>query len=411
VLSHSRILYITYDGLLEPLGRSQVIPLVQGLGRRDLAVEVLSFEKPQDLKELDAVAQTRRALEEAGVAWHPLSYHAWPSLPATGYDIWRGTRAIRRFIRVTRGDVILHARSYVAASMGLRGRERLQPRRLGWGPRPKLIFDMRGFWVDERIEAGLWKPESTVVRLVRRTEGKLLREADWLVHLTWAGMKNVKRLSPKLELPPSSVIPTMVDMDRFRPAEDRSALRHKLGLGDGPVIIHTGTLSGWYLGSETFRLGKSLVEKTGGSLVVLTREEGLAKELARKEKVSVHIRSVPHEDVPQWLAGADVGLSLVRPGFSKTASAPTKIGEYLAAGLVVVGSRGVGDLEEHFAGSQVALAVDPYQDPEVLVPQVLAALARPGRVAEARALAARYYDLGRAIDGYRAIYGKLGVAQ
>lgn len=408
-MSRGRILYLSYDGLLEPLGSSQVVPVVRGLAGAGLALEVLSFEKPGDLAMSESVARTREVLDDAGVAWHPLPYHARPSLPATGYDIWQGTRQIRRFLRRGEGKVVLHARSYVAALMGLQGLRRYRRGRPGQGIPPRLLFDMRGFWVDERLEAGRWRAGTAVVKLARRTEARLLHQADWVVHLTRAGLENVEQLAPGVELPPSSVIPTAVDMERFRPAGDPAALRGALGLGDGPVIIHTGTLSGWYLGTETFRLGKSLMEKTGGSFVVLTREVELAEALSRKERVRVCIRSVPHGEVPRWLGAADVGLCLVRPGFAKTASAPTKIGEYLAAGLVVVGTRGVGDLDAHFSGSPVALAVDPRQDPDTMVPWIMEALARKDRVAEARELAARYYDLEQAIEGYRRIYEVLGV--
>src|SRR5690554_665930 len=45
-------------------------------------------------------------------------------------------------------------------------------------------------------------------------------------------------------------------------------------------------------------------------------------------------------DLPRWLALADVGLALYRPGLSNVARFPTKLGEYLAAGLPVVLSAG-----------------------------------------------------------------------
>ena len=42
----ARVLYISYDGLLDPLGQSQVVPYVRELARRGVALTVISFEKP-----------------------------------------------------------------------------------------------------------------------------------------------------------------------------------------------------------------------------------------------------------------------------------------------------------------------------------------------------------------------------
>ena len=44
----SRILFISFDGLLEPLGQSQILPYLRGLATRGVAITVLSFEKAAD---------------------------------------------------------------------------------------------------------------------------------------------------------------------------------------------------------------------------------------------------------------------------------------------------------------------------------------------------------------------------
>jgi len=175
------------------------------------------------------------------------------------------------------------------------------------------------------------------------------------------------------------------------------------------VIIHIGTLSGWSLGEQTFKIGEAFIRRTGGEFVVMTRELELAEDLARRVGVAPRILSAPYHEVPQWLAASDVGLSLVRPGFSKTASAPTKVGEYLACGLAVVSTRGVGDLDAHFESSPVACTIDPDEDPDRVVEWIEKVLALPDREGSARALAERYYDLGAGIEAYASVYRGLGV--
>jgi glycosyltransferase involved in cell wall biosynthesis len=399
-----RALYITYDGLLEPLGASQVLPLVEGLAGLGVPMEVISFEKPMDLSRTEEIGAIRSRLGEAGVSWVSLSYHAKPSIPATGLDFLNGSRLVRKKALEAPGALLVHGRGYLPTLMGMVGL-RLAGVRGG-----RLLFDMRGFWVDERVEAGWWGPSSLVVSLARRAEKTLLARADHIVHLSEAGRDGVSYLAPGVAVTNGTVIPTLVDLDRFRPVRERRALRRALGLASGVVLIHAGTLSGWYRGEETFLLAKALVDRTGGEFVVLTREVEYAEGLARRVGLKAMIKTVPHREVPRWLQASDIGLALVRSGFSKTASVPTKIGEYLASGLVTVTSRGIGDLQDQFGDTATALALAPDTPVEEMVERVMRGLGTTRRMERSRDLARRHFDLGKGIQSYASVYRDLGLA-
>ena len=45
-----KVLYITYDGLADPLGQSQILPYIKGLSSKELQFTILSFEKEKSLK-------------------------------------------------------------------------------------------------------------------------------------------------------------------------------------------------------------------------------------------------------------------------------------------------------------------------------------------------------------------------
>jgi len=66
----------------------------------------------------------------------------------------------------------------------------------------------------------------------------------------------------------------------------------------------------------------------------------------------VAIGSVPAEALPAKLAGSQAGLSFRKPGLSALAASPTKVGEYLAAGLPVIASPGVGDTDALLTGHE-----------------------------------------------------------
>src|SRR5690242_21308010 len=80
--SSSGVLYVSYDGMLEPLGESQVLGYLERLvATRPIAL--LSFEKPADLSDGARVAAMRQRLDARGVDWIPLQYHKSPAIAST----------------------------------------------------------------------------------------------------------------------------------------------------------------------------------------------------------------------------------------------------------------------------------------------------------------------------------------
>ena len=82
------ILYISYDGLLEPLGESQVLSYIESLSSK-FDIDIISFEKASDLK-TEKKEILKRTLEEKEIKWHCLKYHSRPSIIATMFDLISG---------------------------------------------------------------------------------------------------------------------------------------------------------------------------------------------------------------------------------------------------------------------------------------------------------------------------------
>ena len=66
------VLYLTYDGLTDSLGRSQVLPYILGLQKAGHNFTIVSFEKKGAFKKDRANIQ--RIIDDAGIKWIPLSY-------------------------------------------------------------------------------------------------------------------------------------------------------------------------------------------------------------------------------------------------------------------------------------------------------------------------------------------------
>ena len=248
----ARSLYICYFGVRQPLVQTQVVPYLRELVKGGHEMELLTFE-PEDLgDEADAI---REALRADGIEWHRLRYHKRPSVPATLFDIANGARFIRKLAN-RKKFYILHCRSHVPMMMAAIARK-------GIRHRPKLLFDIRGFFPEEYVDAGVWPEGGAIYRNVKRAEAWLMKEADAFVVLTEAA-RNV--IAPEsvgsgitADGKPIEVIPCCVDFER-RFTGDRDELRKKfrseLGIDGRFTVIHVGALGGLYLTDEMVELLK-----------------------------------------------------------------------------------------------------------------------------------------------------------
>lgn len=392
------VLYVTYDGLLEALGSSQVLPYVRALRARGFSIGVLSYEKPDDLGNAGRVARLEGELAGLSVPWMRLRYHRRPPLPATLWDVVAGWRRVRSWARgLPEGTpALIHARGYVAGLVGLAAKS----------AGASLLFDMRGFWVDERIAGGYWHPGGVSARVGRWMERILLDRSDELVLLAKRGRARLAELAPGGRVPTWSVVPTCVDLARFTPPDEVARARAEVGLHRPPVVIHTGTLTGWYDGRLTMAAGKAFVERTGGSFVVLTRDVEAARRHAAEVGVDPIIRTVEFQEVPRWLQASDAGLALPRTSASKDASFPTKVGEYLACGLAVLATP-VGDVADLADDAVLGLLDEARLDEGVS--WLLRAATAPDRARRARVLAEERLSVERGADALEAAYRRLGV--
>src|SRR5262245_34401358 len=93
-LEGRRVLFISYNGMLDPLGQSQVLPYLRELAKRGVRFTLLSFERDKAFTPAGVTQcrQLREKLKTEGIEWHWLRYHQRLSIPATIYDVLAGIR-------------------------------------------------------------------------------------------------------------------------------------------------------------------------------------------------------------------------------------------------------------------------------------------------------------------------------
>ena len=397
-------LFITYDGLTDPLGRSQILPYLIGLSARGHRITILSCDKADKLK-ADGAA-VKAICDAAGIAWCALPYHRKPPILGPAYNLLALRRAAMALHRQSRFDLV-HCRGYIPAIVGLSLK-----RRFG----PKLLFDMRGFWAEERTEGGSWDQRKPVFRAVygffKRREAELLGEADQVISLT-RNAKLEMETRPVLagRTDAISVIPCCVDFEHFplASAELRSQARERLGIAqDRHVLAYLGSLGGNYMLGEMLDFFTAYRARFSDALFLfITRDEPSMIEAAAAEKglgaADILVRPASRAEVPVFLSAADAGIAFKQPNFSAKACSPTKLGEMLAVGIPVIANKGVGDVEEILDDVGPGLTVERF-DREALTQ----AVERLGRIGisskEIRAKALKWFDLEEGVARYDRIY-------
>ncbi len=344
-----RCLYICYLSLDDPLVHSQVVAYLEGLSARGHTVHLLTFDTPLTSERREAL---RRDLEGRGITWHSRRYHKRPSLPATLYDATAGALAALRIMRRHRLDTV-HARNHVPAAMAL-----IVKRLSGC----RMIFDLRGLMAEEYVDAGNWKAGGVPYRLTGRVQRAAIRRADGMVMLTDAVRRHLFDGTQDGAL--REVIPCCADVASLNggtPAREAD-VRAELGAGERPIMIYVGKFTGWYLEAEMvdfFAAARKLEPELLFLVLSQSSPEIIERDFARAGIPPADYRVTRSQpaQVGRYLGVAEFGISFVRPCFSKISSSPTKVGEYLAAGLPVVSTAGIGDVDELLEGNRVGVLV------------------------------------------------------
>lgn len=362
-LKGKRVLFISYNGMLDPLGQNQVIPYLRELSREGVHFTLLSFERAPAFEFEGAAkcAELRRQLAAENIDWHWLRYHQKPSLPATVYDVMAGVRYARLLVKRNRIEMV-HARSHIPATIGLALKK-------SYGL--KLIFDIRGLMAEEYLDAGHWRKGSIPHRLTKTMESRVLEAADGVVTLTeriWPIIKEWKGLRGREVI--HEVVPCCADLKLFRfRQEDRDYRRKELDVGERFVLVYSGSIDGWYLTPEMADFFGALTRKRSDAHCLwLTpskhqRIDTLMKERGIEPSRYTVLAAAP-QDVPSYLSASDAGLAFIKPCFSKLASSPTKNGEYLACGLPLIINAGIGDSDVLITQEGVGALVSEFTESE-----------------------------------------------
>lgn len=327
-----RALYVSHNGMLEALGQSQVLPYLRGLARRDIEIDLISYELPEATD--DAIEALRVRLSREGLRWHPMRRARDPRLRIKVEEAGKGVLDAVMIAARRRPDII-HGRSYLPTAIADAVTKLV--------PRAKLVFDCRGMLGDEYVDSGYWTTDRIEYRLLKRYEKRAFRRAEGVVVLTEALRRWVQGSGLLGSRTQIETIPCCVDFERFRfDAAGRARVRAELGIEGRLVIAYAGSLGGLYREADLARFIAVAKRRTDRpfTFLLLTRSDsdGLVESLKAGglSTDEIRVRAVAPSEMPAYLSAADAGTAFGTTCFARMGCSPTKLAEYLACGLPAV---------------------------------------------------------------------------
>jgi len=394
--------------MTDTLGQSQVIPYLIGLSKSGYSITLISCEKPASYQRNSALISS--LLKENNIDWHPLFYTKKPPVLSTLWDMFKMNRKIRQ-LHLDKDFKVVHCRSYITSLLGEKFCKKNNI---------PFVFDMRGFWADERVEGTIWNLKNPIFKWIynyfKRKELDFVNTAAAIVSLTHAGKREIQswKILPS-QKHKITVIPCSADFDLFVPATalQRKKARANAGIDESDfVIAYLGSIGTWYLLDEMLDFFSICLKQNPQSkFYVLTGDS--KQELYAKAKSkgipenSLMVEFAERKQVPEKLAAADWGISFIKPSFSKTASSPTKMGEMLAMGIPLIVNGNVGDVQEIIEQVGGGLCIM-----ELNHASYIEAIEKMGKYDsndrnKIRMKSKEIYHLQKAIDSYVSIYNSI----
>lgn len=381
-------LYISFDGLSDPLGQSQIIPYLEKI-KLSNSVKVFTMEK----KKLKKNYFINKKIKCHNITF---SYSQNKFKKIINY-----INFFFFIVKLTTGYKIniIHCRGFLPALYGSI---------IAKFKKSKIIYDMRGFWIDEKVDNGSLNKNTIMGRIVfiylKKIENYIIRNSNVIVVLTDKAKKHIiKNFNRKNHI---FVIPCSVDYEKFNYLnfKKKNNFKKKLGLyQNGKTIIYIGSYGKYYMTQEMLKIFKYFKRKLKNfNFLVVTNQKSLFKKDYRKHK-EIKIINSNWNKIPNYLSIADISFCLIKPTFAKIASTPTKASESLSMGVPIITNKKIGDYEQIIKKEKIGCLLDINDINNNKNHLKIKSLLKFSRKV-VRSRSQKYFDINSAVKKYNKIY-------
>jgi glycosyltransferase involved in cell wall biosynthesis len=396
-------LYITFDGLCDPLGRSQILPYLNGIAAKGYSIHIISCEKKERLAK--GKQEIKDLLSKNNISWDHVLYDEEGGF-FSRFTYLRKLASLAAKLNAKKKFQLVHCRSYLPALIGLEMKARKNV---------PFVFDMRGLWADERMDGDIWKKKNFLHRIAfnyfKKKEKEFLKSADAVVSLTRAGLDHLSELFPEYQLAKKTrIIPCCTDLSMFDPASVSKPKENFFEPSDH-VLIYSGSIGTWYLTREMIDCVLEWRKKIPDlKLLVLTRDipalQNILSTYTAEQNSIVKYTSASYQEIPTYLSLAKAAIFFIKPAPSKIASSPTKMAECWAMNLPIISNAGIGDSDHYFKQHAGGVLLHSFTTAEQqrACTEYLQLLEKN---IDYRKIAAEHFNVKNAIDTYTSIYKDL----
>lgn len=401
------VCYLSFDGMTDPLGQSQVIPYLIKLSEKGFKFHIVSVEKEDMMNQKGEMI--RNLLKQHSIEWTTIPYSNKIPFVSTMFTLKKVYKIAIGVFSKNKFDLI-HFRGYTLGNT---------VRKLKRKTKIPVIFDMRSFLPDERVLGGMWNLKNPlhycIYKYFKFLEGRFYTEFERTISQTYLGANVIKGWGYDEKIAKVEVVPCCADLKLFDfDADSQSILSIKADLdinAEDFVLGYVGSIGTWYCLDDMMRFFKVILEeKPSAKFVFLSPvDPSVVFNSATKEGVdpgNIRVKFIERKNMPSYIKVFNWSVFFIKPGVGKAASCPVKHGELMGMGVPVVANGKVGDIDLIVGKEGSGLIVENFDNDvykEVLSQMDTFNLSN----SEIRRIGQKYYDLDMGVSSYYRIYNDL----
>lgn len=375
-----KILYITYDSLNDPISKSQVKPLLNNLSK-NYKVFLISFEKKNNNEKIEYVN-----------IWKQFKYqNSKFSKFLLIFKCFIFTLTLVKKYKIE----IIHCRSYIPGIIGYYVKKLTGV---------KYIFDIRGFWFDEKKDAKLIS--LILFKMLKLFEKKFYMSADFVITLS---KKSIKHINQNFKVKKSKLehVTCFTNLNKFT--------KNSKKLSKEVIFGYVGNVGLSYDFKKVLLFLKvyNKFNKNWKLIFInnyLNKKEklNLFKNFPLKNKIKIY--SSEYKNINFMYKKINYGIYFLKNDFSKIASCPTKLGEMLGSGIPVITNGQIGDIDFFLTGNRkCGLIINKISDMKLAKLSKVLANKKNYYSMKRNAvyIAKRYFEQNKILLTYNNIYQKL----
>ncbi len=312
------ILYVTYDSLEDSISKSQILPLLKYLKKKQYKINLISFEKKKNNQRIKYVDN-----------WEQIKFENSKILKIL--SILKCIFLMFRFIKHENVKII-HCRSYIPAIAAFFLKKILKF---------KYIFDIRGFWFDEKHDTGLIS--NIMYFFLKIIEKKIYKNADCILTLSYKSIKHISNLfgAKKNKI---NFVSCYTDTKIF--------IHTKKLLKEHIIFGYVGNVGLSYDFNKVLKF-LNIYNDINPNWTLIFLNNHLDRNKINKlfynfpYKNKIKIRRTNYYQMKNFYKNINLGIYFLKNSFAKIASCPTKLGEMLSCGIPIITNGGIGDIERY----------------------------------------------------------------